>query len=753
MNTIFSAQASPLILVVDDDKSMRMMLRQAMEQQGYQVAEAADAEQALAVYTRLHPHIVLLDALMPVIDGFTCCAQLQQSGRHTPVLMMITLEDKESINRTFQVGATDYITKPIHSTVLHQRVRRLLQQSYLHQHLKKSNQELQVRINQLKQVQQALQESRECYTLIAQSANDGIWDWNLKTNEVNFSPRWKAMLGYGEKEIGNSLAEWFNRVHPEDIQNLKSELSAHFAEYTTLFENEHRLLHQDGNYRWMLVRGLAVRDVTGTAYRIAGSQTDITQSKGVEARLLHDATHDALTGLPNRLLFMKSLRNVIEQAQQHQDYIFALLFLDIDRFKLVNDSLGHAIGDQLLVAIATRIKACLRPEDVMARLGGDEFTILLKNVKNINNATQVAERIQQELLLPFNLSGHEVFSSVSIGIALSHARYKQPEDLLRDADTTMYRAKALGKARSEVFDPSMHNQAMARLQLEIDLRRALERQELQVYYQPIVSLKSGVITGFEALARWRHPTRGFVSPAEFIPIAEETGLILPLGWWVLRQSCHQMRIWQEQLQLHSPLTICVNISGKQFTQPHLVEKIEQILQETGLDARSLKLEITESLLLDNAEAAVTILNQLKALGIQLAIDDFGTGYSSLSYLHRLPIDTLKIDRSFVHNVDCDPEKIEIIRTIVALAWNLGMSVVAEGVETKKQMYQLQAFRCDYGQGYFFSRPVDAEAVKALRHFNIQGAETPPVQQKCQNPTRHIDLSEAEYPQVRASLLL
>jgi EAL domain-containing protein (putative c-di-GMP-specific phosphodiesterase class I) len=346
-------------------------------------------------------------------------------------------------------------------------------------------------------------------------------------------------------------------------------------------------------------------------------------------------------------------------------------------------------------------------------MGGDEFTVLLEDIIELGDATQIAERIQQTLTIPFNLNGHEVFTTVSIGIAISTIGYDRPEDLLRDADSTMYRAKALGKARCEVFDQSMHDRAMERLQLEIDLRGAIERQELQVYYQPIVSLNSGKVAGFEALLRWQHPTRGFVSPSEFIPIAEETGLIISIGWWVLQQSCWQMRTWSEQFLHKPPLIISVNLSGKQLSQTNLVEKIQHILRDTGLCPESLKLEITESVLVENADAAAAKIKQLKALGIKLSIDDFGTGYSSLSYLHRLPIDTLKIDRSFVNHVDCDPEKIEIIRTIVALAWNLGMDIVAEGVETKKQMFQLQALRCEYAQGYLFSKAVDSQMAEIL----------------------------------------
>lgn len=734
---------APLILVVDDDRTMRILLRQAMEQDGYRVVEAVNGQQALEIYTQLHPDLVLLDALMPVMDGFTCCGQLQALSRskQPPILTIAALEDQESVDRAFRAGASDFVTKPIHWGVLRQRVRRLLQQTQLYKQLARSNRQLQTKINELHQAQKALQESRERYALIAQSAYDGLWDWSIKSNNIYYSPRWKSMLGYEEKEMGSSLAEWFDRIHAEDKAQFQGELSAHLAGLTNHFETEYRLLHRDGSYHWMFCRGLAVRDAAGKPYRMAGSQTDITQNKAAEAKLLHDAFHDGLTGLPNRLWFMEQLEKAIRHAKQDPQYQFALLFLDLDRFKLVNDSLGHAIGDCLLLEIAARLKACLPPSSTVSRLGGDEFTILLENC-DTNRVWQIADQIHRQFSTPFNLKGNEVFCTASIGIALSHAGYEYSEDMLRDADMTMYRAKALGKARSEVFEPAIHNQAMARMQLEIDLRRALEHREFLVHYQPIVSLNSGRVAGFEALIRWQHPQRGWVSPVEFIPVAEETGSIIPIGWWILEQVCQQLCTWQQQSLIDPRLTVNVNLSGKQLAQPDLVRELKQILHKTGLSPSSLKLEITESVLMDNIDAAVVILQQLKTLGIQLAIDDFGTGYSSLSYLHRLPIDTLKIDRSFVNNIDCDPEKIEMIRTIVSMAWNLGMNVVAEGVETKKQMYQLQALKCDYGQGYFFSRPLDAEAAKALQYFDLKGAASrAPRKSKQHMPTRHIDLME------------
>jgi diguanylate cyclase (GGDEF)-like protein/PAS domain S-box-containing protein len=555
--------------------------------------------------------------------------------------------------------------------------------------------------------------AEERYALAVHGANDGLWDWDLKANQIYFSPRWKAMLGYAEHEIAPTLDEWFARIHPDDRVRVRTEIAAHLAERTPYFESEHRMAHRDGHYLWMLSRGLAVRDGDGQATRMAGSQTDISGRKQVEEQLLHDALHDALTGLPNRALFMDRLGRAVERAKRQAEYCYAVLFMDFDRFKVVNDSLGHTVGDDLLIGIARRLEGCLRPTDTVARLGGDEFVILLDGIRDVEDATRVADRIQKELAVPFPLNGQEVFTTVSIGIALSTPGYDRPEDLLRDADTVMYRAKALGRARHEVFDQVLHADAVALLQLETDLRRAVERREFLVYYQPIVSLKTGRMAGFEALVRWQHPQRGLILPEEFITVAAETGLMVPIGWLVLRDACRQMSIWQARFSTKAPMTISVNFMGNQFGQPRLVEQIKCVLQETGLDARRLRLEITEREITENAEAAALMLSRLRALDIQLHIDDFGTGYSSLSMLHRFPIDALKIDRSFVTRMGTDDESAEIVQTIVTLAHNLGMDVIAEGVETAAQLGYLRTCGCDYGQGYLFSKAVDAAHAETL----------------------------------------
>ena len=426
----------------------------------------------------------------------------------------------------------------------------------------------------------------------------------------------------------------------------------------------------------------------------------------------HAAFHDSLTGLPNRAMFTELLKAEIENSKRLNDHMFAVLFLDLDRFKNINDSLGHTHGDLLLVAFAERLERTLRPIDTLARFGGDEFAILLSGMTDATDAVRVAQRIHDELTQPFVLDKNSAFATASIGIALSSSGYDRPEDILRDADTAMYRAKENGKARYEVFDHGMHARAVSRLQLESDLRHSVEQKQFSVYYQPIVSLQTGRLAGFEALVRWNHPRRGLVSPADFIPVAEETGLIVPIGQWVLTEACTRVRQWQLESPSHRALSLSVNLSARQVAQPDLLERIKEALETSKLNPHCLKLEITESVVMENAEAAALMFKQLRLLGVQLSIDDFGTGYSSLSYLHRFPLNYLKIDRSFVMRLTTDNDN-AIVRTISTLARNLGMEVIAEGIETDEQYQQLKMLGCEFGQGYLFSRPVNNDGVVHL----------------------------------------
>jgi len=559
------------------------------------------------------------------------------------------------------------------------------------------------------------------------------------------SPSVKRILGYGPHHaIGRSA---LGTVHPDDCaaiaQTLHKALENPKRSQSPL---EYRVRHRNGS--WCYVEAVATNLLHDPAVKgIVINCHDITQRKLAEAQLLHDAFHDSLTGLPNRALFTDRLEHALRLAKRRKDYLFAVLFLDLDRFKVVNDSLGHAIGDQLLVAIARRLEICLRNGDTVARLGGDEFVLLLEDIDGVNEATSIVNRLQKRITSPILLGGQEVFITASIGIALSSGEYLEPINLLRDADTAMYRAKELGRARHEVFNTSMHAHALKLLQLENDLRRAIEsikdpaREEdspqspqfppsglppisaspqFIIHYQPIVSIANNTINGFEALVRWQHPERGLVSPNEFIPIAEETGLIVPLGRWVLRTACQQIREWQQLFQNNPPLSVSVNLSVKQFSQPDLIEYIDRVLEESHLEGSSLKLEITESVLIENSESVTAMLVELRSRNIHLCIDDFGTGYSSLSYLHRFPTNTLKIDRSFVSRIGgnfdigkggIDPT--EIVRSIVTLSHNLGMDVVAEGVEKASQLSILKGLKCEFAQGFFFSKPVDSQTAAIL----------------------------------------
>lgn len=685
------------VLIVDDNEMNRDMLARRLERKGFEVAVADSAKQLQEQIKDKHVDLVLLDIEMPEISGLDALKTLREtySPIELPIIMVTAKNQSEDVVKALDLGANDYVTKPIDFAVTLARIGTQLSH---------------------KRSQEALKESEERYALAARGANDGLWDWNLQTNTIYFSPRWKAMLGYSESEIEDRPEEWLDRIHDSDRERVKQELVSHQQGVTPQFESEHRILHKDGNFRWMLSRGLAVQNSSGKVLRMAGWQTDITEGK----------VSDPLTGLPNRLLFTDRLARLLKLAKRRKEYLFAVLFLDLDGFKMINDSLGHLIGDQLLIGVAARLEKCLRATDtvarlgqgfVVARLGGDEFTILLEDLKDPNDPKLAAERLIKALSTPFVLDGKEVFTSASIGIALSNAAgYERPEDILRDADTAMYRAKSLGKARYEMFDADMRASVLARLQLEMDLRRAIERGEFSNFYQPIVSLASGEIVGFEALLRWQHPTRGLIGPKEFISIAEETGLIRELGWWNLREACRQLGEWRATYANCENLTVSVNVSPKQFLEPNLIQDIKALLLELALPAGALKLELTESTVMGDAQATIEMLEEIKSLGISLAIDDFGTGYSSLSYLHRFPLDTLKIDRSFISSIGegkGSDESAEIARTILPMASNLHLDVVAEGVETSEQVALLRTLQCKYGQGFYFSRPLPAQEAASL----------------------------------------
>ena len=637
--------------------------------------------------------VVLLDFSLPDSSGLASFERVREVAPHAPIVILTNLDDEEIATKAVREGAQDYLVKrQVDNELLLRSIRYAVERMH---------------------AEKALRESEERYALAMSGANDGLWDWNLKSGTAYFSPRWKSMLGYREEEIGNDVNEWFSRVHADDSVALQKALGAHLNGEEPHFEHEHRIHCNDRSSIWVLSRGLAVRDPAGKPTRLAGSLTDISARKRAQDQLLHDALYDALTQLPNRTLFLDHLGLSMDQARRRKNSTIAVLFMDLDRFKTINDSLGHSVGDELLVELARRLTHFLRPGDTVARLGGDEFAVLLNDVHGAGDATRVAERIQELIRGKIVIGGREVFTCASIGIALSSPGYKRPEEILRDADTAMYRAKAAGRGCYQVFDQTMHRNAVALLKLETELRRAVELKQFVMHYQPIISLEKGRIVGFEGLVRWRHPERGLVNPERFIAVAEETGLIVPLGWWVLRQACRHAREWQQLLPSQPPLYVSVNVSGKVIMQPDMFDRVTAILEEAGLPPTSLRLELTENVIMDHGDIALGKLAQFHDVGVQFSVDDFGTGYSSLSYLQRFSYDTLKIDRSFISEMEGKGEASAIVQTIVALANMLKISVVAEGVETSAQFQRLREIGCSHAQGFWFCRPVDRAATQAL----------------------------------------
>ena len=677
------------LLVVCDDAINRDLMLHRLSRRGFNVSSADNVEEAMEQIQSRHVDLVLLDLQMPGSRGIETLKALRQTYTPAalPVIMVLDKACSDGAAEVLAAGANDYVTKPVDLSVMLARIQTQL--SRVH-------------------AEEALRDSEERYSLAARGANDGLWDWDLVTNKICFSSRWKSMLGWEEHEISDDPDEWFRRIHPDDADRIRADIDAHLTEQTPHYEDEYRMLHRDGNYLWMLGRGIAVRS-GGKAYRMAGSQTDITRGKVV----------DVLTGLPNRVLFMDRLGRSFERSRRRKDKTFALIFLDLDSFKLINDKLGHLIGDQLLVAIATRLETTIRATDsiarlgrnhTIARLGGDEFTILLEEITSPLDVRRVAERIASDMSTPFSINGQELYPTASIGIALYNPSYQNPEELLRDADIAMYSAKSHGKGRYEFFDANMRANTIAKLQLETELRRGIERREFENYYQVIVSLNTGKICGFEALLRWRHATRGIVAPNEFIPVAEDTGLIVPIGQRSLESACQQMRIWQARFLNDPPLMISANLSPRYFLQPDIAQQCSTVLFETQLSNSSFNIEVTESAMIAEPEAAIELMRQLKSLGIKITLDDFGAGYSSLSYLHRFPLDSVKIDRSFISRIMEDDE---MVRTIIAMGRNLGLKVVAKGVETAEQAAKLRELGCEFAQGFYFSVPINAQEATDL----------------------------------------
>jgi len=569
-------------------------------------------------------------------------------------------------------------------------------------------------ITERKLREEQLRKSEEQFRLTFELAPIGMAIISLQGKIEQINQALCDSLNYSSAELlGRNLTDFLSNLEEKaEDTALKNKL---LAGEITHFKRETCYRAKDGTQVHAILSVSLLRDSEGNPLHILKQVVDISDRKRIEEQLLHDAVHDALTGLPNRLLFIDRLGQALKRSKKVNNYLFAVLFLDLDNFKLVNETMGPLIGDTLLMAIAHKLYSFIRHGDTVCRLGGDEFAILLDDINNEDEAIQFAQKINQELEQPLAIANQQVFTSVSIGITYSSIGYEKAEDLLRDADLTMYRAKEAGKACCAVFDTMMHAKILRRLQIETDLRKAVEKNEFILYYQPLICLQTEKIIGFEALIRWQHPQEGLVSPAEFIPIAEETGLIVPIGELVLQQACQQLKTWQTKLSQN--LTIAVNLSSRQIKELELIKTIDKILVKTQLDPKYLKLEITESLLMENIEAATELFSQLKKRGIKLCLDDFGTGYSSLSYLHRFPIDVLKVDRSFVNRIGPRGENTEIVKAIITLAHNLDMEVIAEGIETRDQLLQLKKLGCDVGQGYLFAKPLEITTAEQLIEKN------------------------------------
>lgn len=562
------------------------------------------------------------------------------------------------------------------------------------------------------QVELALRESEQRYALALQGANDGIWDWDLTVNSIHYSDRWKAMVGYSEHEAIDQVDDWLRQIHTDDIGAVITQLVEHLKANLPYFESEHRLLKCDSNQViWVLVRGLATRDGHNIPTRIAGSMTDITIRKTIEEKLRHDALHDALTNLPNRAYFNQHLEIVLSQHRSNIFRLSAVISLDLDRFKIVNDSLGHGAGDQLLVQVGQCLRTYTRPEDFAARFGGDEFSVLIKDIPNTSVLKDLARRLLTALSSPILLEGHDVSVSASLGITLITDGHSTGEEILRDADTALYHAKATGRDCFAIFDEAMHKATVETLELEASLRRAIEHQEFCLYYQPILSLKQRRVTTFEALIRWQDPERGWVSPGDFIPLAEETGLISTIGAWVIEAACCQGKTWHDQG--FTEIKISVNLSARQLQEASLPNVVEQVLRQTQFPASGLQLEITESTAMADFALSKEILSRLQILGVTVVIDDFGTSYSSLGYLKQLPVNGIKIDRSFIQDVPESNDAIAITSAILAMARILGLEVTAEGVETGSQLAFLSAHDCDAVQGFLLGRPTPPSKLMSL----------------------------------------
>ncbi len=667
------------VLIVEDESIVAMDLKNSLKILGYEVVgTAATGEEAIARANETRPDLVLMDIMLKGdMDGVQASEAIR-SRHDIPIIFLTACADDSTLQRAKVTEPLGYLLKPFDEWELHGHIDVAL---YRHQ------------------MERKLRESEERYSLATQGANDGLWDWNLKSGEIYFSPRWKSMLGYVDTEVGRSPDEWFGRLHPADKDHVQKLLAQHISGGSTHFESEYRILDAAGIYRWVLCRGLALRNGNGEAHRIAGSQTDITDRK----------VYNPLTGLPNKILLADRLERALSRVRRQHGDTFAVVALDVDGIRLVHDSFGCACADQLLLQVARRIQECVSPQDTVAHCGDAEFVLLLEEVCDAGQAMHVVTQVHTELEKPFQLEARTVHVTSTSGITVATPDYATPDELLRDASTAMHRARN-SRARCEIFDREMRSLAVSHMQLESDFRKAFDRGEFRVQYQPIVSLKTGALEGFEALVRWQRE-QTLVLPEEFLGMAESTDLIVPLEEWVLLQACSQVAKWQAGCR--EPLSVNVNLCARHYSSPHLLGMLEQTLSRSGLDPGSLHLEITETALMENTRVISETLARIRTMDIEVHMDDFGTGYSSLSYLHKFPVDTLKIDRSFIGKLGLSDDTWKIVQAIASLARSLRMAVIAEGIENLMQMRMLQSLGCEFGQGYYFAKALDACAAESL----------------------------------------
>lgn len=667
------------ILIVEDETIVALDLKNTLTILGYDVVGMATSGlQAVEKAKKERPDLVLMDIILKgEMDGIQT-ARAIRSHLNIPIIFLTACVDEKTLQRAKVTEPFGYLIKPFEERELHSHIEIAL---YKHR------------------MEKELRESEERYFLASEGANDGLWDWILTSEEIYFSSRWKSMLGYGDDQVGSSPSDWLGRIHPADKEQVKEKLEQHIRGASNHFESEYRILDASGNYRWVLCRGLAQRDKNGKAHRIAGSQTDITDRK----------VYNPLTGLPNQILLMDRLENSLNRVKS-QNHAFAVMVLEVEGIKAIESSLGYIQADQLICQIACRIQETISVYNTAAHLGNNNFVLLLDQVNSGDQAALMASRLQKKLEEPFESGGQTVYVTVYVGITLSNNDYACPDELIRDASAALNRAKNNGKDHFEIFDRHMLTSAVAHLRLETQFRKALERREFKVYYQPIVSLTTGAIVGFEALLRWPRQN-GMLYPGDFLNIAEATDMLVDLENWVLRESCKQVAQWQQPGR--DPLMLNVNLCAKHYAIPDLAEDLGDILQSSGLDPHLLGLEITESAIMENTDTVTRTLSQIKKLGIQFHMDDFGTGYSSLSYLHRFPIDSLKIDRSFVGSLGLNNEILKIVQAIVSLGRNLDKKLIAEGIENITQLRTLQTFKCEFGQGYYFAKPLDPNEIEFL----------------------------------------